>query len=387
MPIYHHLGTLPRKRHVAFRKADGTLHHEELVGSHGFTGPSSLLYHLHRPTRLISTRKIGNLAWEADEEGFLCPRHFRTARIAGRGASPVVDRIPLLYNSDVAISLARPSGCDEFFYRNGQGDELVYVSEGHGFLESQMGEMAYGPGDYLVIPRGVVHRHHLTEGPACFLVIESAGAVRTPARYRNELGQLTENSPFSERDIRRPENLIVHDEEGAFAVVVKRDNALVEVVLDHHPMDVVGWDGYYYPWAFNIRDFEPRVGRLHLPPPFHQTFESDGFVVCSFVPRLFDFDPDAVPAPYNHSNVMSDEVIYYAGSEFMSRKGIEPGSITLHPDGLVHGPHPGMTEASVGKVRTDELAVMIDTFRPLRVSRPAVDVEEVDYWRSWAGQG
>jgi homogentisate 1,2-dioxygenase len=238
-----------------------------------------------------------------------------------------------------------------------------------------------------VIPRGILHRYHLTEGPHRFFVIESAGYVRTPKRYRNEHGQLTESAPYSERDIRRPEALSPHDEKGEFRILVKKFNKLTEYVLDHHPFDVVGWDGFYYPWIFSIHDFEPRVGRFHLPPPTHQTFEGDGFVVCSFCPRPYDFDTEAVPAPYNHSNVMSDEVLYYANSEFMSRRGIEFASITLHPDGLPHGPQPGRTEASIGQKETNELAVMVDTFRPLCVSKAALDVEDKEYYHSWLVDG
>jgi len=234
-----------------------------------------------------------------------------------------------------------------------------------------------------VIPRGILHRYRFGQGPHRFLMIESAGYIRTPKRYRNEHGQLLEQAPYSERDIRRPERLAVNDERGEFVLVVKKENRLTEFVLDHHPFDVVGWDGYYYPWIFNIHDFEPRVGRFHLPPPVHQTFEGDGFVICSFCPRPYDFDPNAVPAPYNHSNVMSDEVLYYANSEFMSRKGIEYGSVTLHPDGIPHGPQPGRTEASIGAKETNELAVMVDTFRPLLVSKGALDVEDRDYYTSW----
>jgi homogentisate 1,2-dioxygenase len=234
-----------------------------------------------------------------------------------------------------------------------------------------------------VIPRGILHRYRFTTPPVKCLVIESRGYVRTPKRYRNEHGQLMESAPFSERDLRRPANLQVHDERGDFRLVVKKDDCLTEFVLDHHPFDVVGWDGYYYPWAFNIHDFEPRVGRVHLPPPVHQTFEGDNFVVCSFCPRPYDFDPRAVPVPYNHSNVMSDEVLYYASSEFMSRKGIEYGSITLHPDGVPHGPHPGRVEQSLGQHETRELAVMLDTFHTLRVSREALDIEDAGYYQSW----
>ena len=382
MPLYHQLGRVPRKRHVAFRKDDGSLHYEELVGNQGFTGPSSLLYHLRLPTAVKAVRPIRGLGWVAEPERVVRHRHFRTTGLV-TGPSAVLDRVPLLFNSQVAISMARPRKEDTFFFRNGQGDEVVYVVEGRGVLESSFGELDWRAGDYVVIPRGILHRWRLGEGPYRLLVVESAGYVRTPKRYRNEHGQLTEMAPFSERDIRRPERLVVHDETGEHAVVVKSGNRLVEMTVTHHPLDVVGWDGYYYPWAISIHDFEARVGRLHLPPPVHQTFEGDGFVICSFVPRPFDFDANAVPAPYTHQNVMSDEVLFYANSEFMSRKGIEFGSITLHPDGLPHGPQPGRTEDSIGAEHTNELAVMVDTFRPLLVSRDAVALEDPSYYLSW----
>jgi homogentisate 1,2-dioxygenase len=384
MPIYHRLGEVPRKRHVALRKEDGGIHYEELVGNKGFTGPSSLLYHLRLPTALKGVKTLRGLAWAAEPERVVRHRHFRTAGLS-TGPSPVLDRVPLLFNSDVALSLVRPEKGDAFFYRNGQGDEIVFAVEGEGVLESSFGELPFRAGDYVVIPRGVLHRWRLAKGRFRFLVIESAGYVRTPKHYRNEHGQLTEMAPFSERDIRRPERLETHDEVGDFPVVVKSGNRLVEMVMAHHPFDVVGWDGYYYPWATSIHDFEPRVGRVHLPPPVHQSFEGDGFVVCSFCPRPYDFEPDAVPAPYSHQNVMSDEVLFYANSEFMSRKGIEYGSITLHPDGLPHGPQPGKTEESIGAKGTSELAVMVDTFRPLLVSREALALEDEGYALSWLG--
>jgi len=382
MPIYHQLGRVPRKRHVAFRRDDGGIHYEELVGNQGFTGPASLLYHLRLPTAVKSVRPLGALEWTAEPERVLRHRHFRTRELA-TGPSAVRDRVPLLWNADVALSLVRPRKEDAVFYRNAQGDELVFVVEGDGVLESSFGELAYRPGDYVVIPRGVLHLWRLGRGPHRFLVIESRGHLRTPKRYRNEHGQLTEMAPFSERDVRRPERLLVNDEEGEFTVLVKSGNRLVEMVMAHHPFDVIGWDGYYYPWALSIHDFEPRVGRVHLPPPVHQTFEGDGFVVCSFCPRPYDFDQEAVSAPYSHQNVMSDEVLFYANAEFMSRKGIELGSITLHPDGLPHGPQPGKTEESIGAKGTSELAVMLDTFQPLLVGRDALALEDAGYQRSW----
>ncbi len=382
MPVYCHLGEIPSKRHKIYRKPSGELYAEELMGNMGFVGPSSLLYHVRRPTAVRAVDTIKELKWEAAPCQPLRHRHFRTKNLTERGDA-ISGRIPLLFNNDVSLSLVRPAADTSDFYRNAQGDEIVYVSEGAGVLESPFGSLEFTGGDYLVIPRGILHRYRFTSGNPALLVIESAGYVRPPKRYRNEFGQLTEASPYSERDIRCPQNLETHDEKGEFKLIVKKANTLTEMVLAYHPFDVIGWDGYYYPWALNIHNFEPRVGRFHLPPPTHQTFEGDGFVVCSFCPRPYDFDPEAVPAPYSHSNVMSDEVLYYANSEFMSRKGIEYGSITLHPDGLAHGPQPGRTEASIGQKQTDELAVMIDTFHGLHVSHEAVAAEDSDYYLSW----
>jgi homogentisate 1,2-dioxygenase len=299
----------------------------------------------------------------------------------------VTDRVPLLFNGDVALLHSRPTVQDPFFYRNGQGDELVYLAEGEGVLESSLGDLEVRAGDYVVIPRGIIHRWRF-EGPTPrLLILETRSDVRIPARYRGAHGQMLEGAPFSERDIRRPLDLRTHDETGEFEILTKQHNALTRYVLAHHPFDVVGWDGYYYPWAFSIHDFEPQVARYHLPPPVHQTFEGDGFVICSFCPRPFDFGEDAVPAPYFHSNVWSDEVLFYASAEFMSRKGIEFGSITLHPDGLPHGPQPGRMEASVGKKWTEELAVMVDTFKPLRVARRASEIDDAEYPLSWRSGG
>jgi homogentisate 1,2-dioxygenase len=382
MPIYHSLGKLPSKRHIVFEREGGGLYYEELIGNKGFVGPSSLLYHVQHPTQVRSVRPLKALTLEEDREPTFRHRHFRTAQLPP-ATSITADRIPLLFNADVALDYVAPTKEDDYFYRNAQGDEVVYVSDGAGVLETQLGDLPFRRGDYLVIPRGILHRYRFSEMPIRCLVIESRGYVRTPKRYRNEHGQLMESAPYSERDIRRPANLELHDERGDFNVVVKKDGRLTEFVLDHHPFDVVGWDGYYYPWAFNIHDFEPRVGRVHLPPPTHQTFEGDNFVICSFCPRPYDFDPRAVPVPYNHSNVMSDEVIYYASSEFMSRKGIEYGSVTLHPDGVPHGPHPGRVEQSLGQKETNELAVMVDTFHTLKVSLQAAGVEDQAYYQSW----
>jgi len=382
MPLYHSLGKVPTKRHTVFPNPGGGIYYEHLMGNLGFSGLSSLLYTVKRPTRVIRSKKMLALDWESDPDRTLRMRHFFSHRLE-TAPSPVLGRVPLLYNDDVAMSLARPEADDDFFFRNSQGDEIIFVTEGKGVLESQFGELAFRAGDYVVIPRGILYRFRLGEGPHVHFVIESAGHVRTPKRYRNEHGQLLEHSPFCERDIRKPSALPFHEEDGEFRTVVKKDGGLHEVVVDHHPWNTVGWDGYYYPWALNIEDFEPVVGRVHQPPTAHQTFEGDGYVICSFVPRLYDFHPDAIPAPYHHSNVMSDEVLYYANSEFMSRSGIEYGSITLHPDGLPHGPQPGKTEESIGKKATNELAVMVDTFRPLRVAKAILPVEDPDYGTSW----
>jgi homogentisate 1,2-dioxygenase len=383
MPSYHTLGTIPRKRHIAFRKPDGGLFAEELMGHEGFTGTSALLYHTYPPTTVKSVRRVKETKLEADPDQTLHHRHFLTSR-AKKGGSAIMDRLPILFNQDIAMYYAEPDQTDPFFYRNAQADELVYVSKGKGTLETVFGDLPYGEGDYLVIHRGILHRYQMDGGtPHKLVIFESRGHVRTPKRYRNEFGQMVEGAPFSERDIRRPINLQPHDEKGDFPLYVKQYDGINELVLDHHPFDVVGWDGYFYPWAFNIMDFEPIVGRVHQPPPVHQTFQGDGFVVCSFCPRPYDFHPEAIPAPYNHSNVDSDEVLYYASSEFMSRKGIEFGSITHHPDGIPHGPHPGRAEASIGAKYTDELAVMMDSFRPLKVAREAIAIEDPAYHRSW----
>ncbi len=388
MPFYHRLGRIPPKRHTVFPNPDGGIYYEHLMGNLGFTGLQSLLYSLRRPTTVksIETAWSSPLRPEPDPEARWGMRHLRTHELAC-GPSAVQDRVPLVFNGDVALFLTRPRRTDPFFYRNGRADEVVYVTCGSGRLESQFGCLDYREGDYLVIPRGIIWRLAPDAGEQIHLVIESRGHIRTPERYRNRHGQLLEHSPYCERDIRAPQELEVHDETGDFEIITRTGEVCRRVVLDHHPFDTVGWDGCYYPWAFNIHDFEPIVGRLHQPPPVHQTFAGDGFVICSFVPRLYDFHPEAVPAPYNHSNVMTDEVLYYCNDEFMSRSGIARGSLTLHPDGLPHGPQPGRTEASIGARQTDELAVMIDAFKPLQVAAAALPCEVPDYGRSWLEGG
>ncbi len=383
MPYYYHLGTIPKKRHTQFRQPDGSLYHEELMGMHGFTGIQSLLYHLHPPTEVYQVLLERSIVLEFEEPGALRHRHLRTAIAFSKGDA-IASRIPLMANADVCLSVAQPTEAMSYWYRFAHGDEVIFIHDGSGVLESQFGTLSYRPGDYLVIPTGVLWRIVPDVGvDQRMLVIEAQGHIEPPTRYRNHYGQLLEHAPYSERDLRPPEALTPHDAVGEFEVRVKAHDRITAYFYHHHPLDVVGWDGYLYPYAFNIADFEPITGRIHQPPPVHQTFEAPGFVICSFVPRLFDYHPQAIPAPYNHSNVDSDEVLYYVEGNFMSRKGIGRSSITVHPRGVPHGPHPGLYEGSIGKERTNELAVMIDTFRPLQLTRHALDLEDGHYPYSW----
>jgi homogentisate 1,2-dioxygenase len=387
MTYYMKLGNVPHKRHTQFRKPDGSLHHEEVMGIHGFAGIQSILYHLRPPTRVqeIETyRADGATSPTFEDGGPLRHRHLRTAGIEA-GGDAVEGRVALMGNSDVVISVARPTRAMDYWYRFAHGDEMIFVHDGAGLLETQYGQIHYRPGDYLVLPTGVLWRIVPDQGvEQRFLVAEAYGHIEPPQRYLNRYGQFLEHSPYCERDIRGPETLVTYDEEGEFEVRVKARGSITRYRFHHHPLDVVGWDGHLWPFAFNIEDFEPITGRVHQPPPVHQTFDGPGFVVCSFVPRLFDYHPDAIPAPYNHSNVDSDEVLYYVEGDFMSRKGIERASITVHPNGIPHGPHPGTYEGSIGKERTEELAVMIDTFRPLRLTATAHGLEDPGYATSWA---
>lgn len=381
MPFYHRLGEVPQKRHTQFRKDDGGLYREEVMGLEGFSGIQSILYHYFLPPRVAEVEKLGDARSEYADFGPLRHRAFVTADVPV-GGDPVAARRDLLGNNDVILGIARPSKGMDYYYRNGQAYEVWFTHEGSGTLRTQFGNLEFGPGDYLVIPFGTTWQMQLKDG-ARFFVIESPTQIEPPKRYRNKYGQLTEFAPYTERDIRVPQELETHTERGEFEVRVKVRDTISRHVLDHHPFDVVGWDGYLYPWAFNIKDYEPVTGALHQPPPMHQTFEGWNFVVCSFVPRLFDYHPEAIPAPYNHSNVNSDEVIYYCDGDFMSRKGIDQYDITMHPSGIPHGPQPGTTEDSIGKERTDELAVMVDTFRPLNITVPALELEKDGYMESW----
>lgn len=380
---YYKLGSIPHKRHVQFRQPDGSLYHEELMGIHGFDGIQSILYHKRPPTQVRKAEVVRKVEIEYEEQEHLRHRHFRSADVAA-GGDAVDGRVPMMGNSEVVLYVARPTQAMDYYYRFAHGDEVIFIHDGTGVLESQFGALRYRPGDYLVIPTGVMWRILPDEGvEQRMLVVEAFGHVVPPKRYLNNYGQFLEHSPFCERDIRPPDELVTFDEAGEFEVRVKARDRISRFIYDHHPLDVVGWDGHLWPYAFNIEDFEPITGRIHQPPPVHQTFAGPGFVICSFVPRLFDYHPQAIPAPYNHSNVDSDEVLYYVEGDFMSRKGIDRASFTVHPNGIPHGPHPGTYEASIGKEKTEELAVMVDTFRPLRLTRQAAPMEDEGYPFSW----
>lgn len=382
MPRYVQLGKVPKKRHVQFRKPDGGLYYEQVMGVHGFSGIESILYHINMPTRVTKWEPKGNAAPVFLEHEPLHHRHLKTRMLKPCG-DPITGRIPLLGNEDAIWHQAVVVDQMDYFYKNADGDELIFMHDGSGVLESMFGNIDYKPGDYLVIPRGTIYRIEMKEVPQRMIVIQASSHIEIPKRYRNEYGQLLEHAPYCERDIRPPSELVTHDEKGTYKVLVRARGELTEYTYDYHPFDVVGWDGYVYPWAFNINDFQPIVGTVHMPPPIHQTFQANNFVVCSFCPRPLDFHPEAVPVPYVHSNVDSDEVLYYVNGNFGSRRGIEEGSITLHPLGIPHGPQPGVTEASLGAKRTEELAVMMDTFRPLKLTHEALQIEDETYWKSW----
>jgi homogentisate 1,2-dioxygenase len=379
-------GSVPRQRHTQHRAPDGSLYAEELFGVEGFTGRSSLLYHLTPPTRTHKVEKIRNVELRAAGEDEAHRHHLvKTGALEARGDA-ISGRIPLFFNSDVVMGLARPADAmpPGTFYRNGEGDEMLFVHEGRGVLDTVLGPIAYGPGDYLVIPIGTTWRLEPTAGsPQRILWLETPGELEPPRRYRGEYGQLLEHAPYYQRDLRPPDEVPPRDDEGDFAIHVKTRGKITAYHYRHHPFDLVGWDGYLFPFAFNIGDFQPITGRVHQPPPVHQTWQGRNFVVCSFVPRKFDYHPLAIPAPYNHSNINSDEVIYYVAGNFMSRRGVEISSFTIHPAGIPHGPHPGTVEASIGKEATEELAVMVDTFHPLFYTADALELDDDRYPYSW----
>lgn len=380
---YRQLGRVPHKRHTIFKKDDGSLYREQVVGTRGFSGTQSILYHHYMPTEVVSSGKAYHYIPDYEEQQSLKHRHFFTSMVDLRGDA-LKARNYLVGNQDLLIGTACVTEPMPYYYRNSDGDEMLFIHNGCGKLETMFGMLSYQPGDYLIIPIGTIFRVIPDKNePTNMLFVESFSQITTPKRYRNEYGQLLEHSPFCERDLRGPEELITFIEKGEFEVLTKSRGFISSHTLGHHPLDVVGWDGYLYPWAFNIEDFEPITGRVHQPPPVHQTFEGNNFVVCSFVPRLYDYHPQSIPAPYYHSNVNSDELLYYVKGNFMSRKGIKEGSITLHPGGIPHGPHPGKTEASIGKKETLETAVMIDTFHPLKIVKSAQNFEDLHYMYSW----
>ncbi|WP_421976817.1 homogentisate 1,2-dioxygenase [Roseivirga seohaensis] len=383
MPFYHQLGKIPHKRHTTFKKEDGGYYYEQLFGTVGFDGMSSLLYHVHRPTQVKEVLRSYDVSPKIAVE-----KNMLSLGLKGFSVEPKADylesRTPVLVNSDCEIILASPTKSQkDYFYKNSDCDELIFIHQGTGRLRTLLGTLEFSYGDYLMVPRGMIYQIEFDDEKNRLFIVESHRPIYTPKRYRNWFGQLLEHSPYCERDIRRPQNLETHDEKGDFIIKVKKQGMIHEYVYATHPFDVVGWDGYNFPYAFSIHDFEPITGRVHQPPPVHQTFETDAFVVCSFVPRLYDYHPESVPAPYNHSNIDSDEVLYYVDGDFMSRNNIEKGQITLHPAGIPHGPHPGAMERSLGKTETQELAVMVDTFKPLKVTEAAMKLLVKDYHKSW----
>ena len=383
MPFYHKLGKIPHKRHTSFKKPEGGYYYEELFGTIGFEGMSSLLYHCHRPTQVKEILESVDVSPE-----IAVAKNMKAYALSGFTVRAKEDflesRVPVLVNNDCHIVLAAPSSSQtEYFYKNADCDEMIFIHKGSGKLKTFLGNIEFSYGDYLVIPRGMIYQMEFNDEENRLFIVESYHPMYTPKRYRNWFGQLLEHSPYCERDLRRPTELETHDETGDFLVKVKKEGMLHQYVYASHPFDVVGWDGYNYPYAFSIHDFEPITGRVHQPPPVHQTFETSAFVVCSFCPRLYDYHPEAIPAPYNHSNIDSDEVLYYVDGDFMSRNHIEKGMITLHPSGIPHGPHPGAMERSIGQKETKELAVMVDTFKPLKLTKQALEIDTGDYHTSW----
>lgn len=383
MPFYHSLGKIPHKRHTIFKKPDGSLYYEQLFGTIGFDGMSTLSYHEQRPTQVKEIRGSSDV-----NPGIASANNIKSYRFTGFHIQPEPDyldsRKVILTNADVSIALAAPQeSTEDYFYKNADADELLFVHKGSGTLRTHLGNLEFGYGDYLMIPRGTIYKIDFDEEVNRLFIVESHRPIYTPKKYRNHFGQLLEHSPYCERDIRKPSELETYNESGEFLIKVKKKGEIFDMVYASHPFDVVGYDGYNYPYALSIHDFEPITGRIHQPPPVHQTFETDAFVVCSFCPRLYDYHPDSIPAPYSHSNIDSDEVLYYVDGDFMSRNDIEEGHISLHPSGIPHGPHPGTVERSIGQIKTDELAVMVDTFKPLMITEEALKIADDTYHQSW----
>lgn len=383
MPLYHKLGKIPHKRHIQFKKPNGFFYYEQLFGTIGFDGMSTNMYHEHRPTQVKEIKGSYSVAPKIARANNIQSYRFRGFQVP-QVPDFLESRKPVLTNSDCTITLAAPTNkTQDYFYKNTDADELIFIHKGTGKLRTILGNLDFKYGDYLLIPRGIIYKIDFDTEDNRLFIVESRRPIYTPKRYRNWFGQLLEHSPFCERDIRRPEELETFNEKGDFLVKVRKQDEIFDMVYATHPFDVVGYDGYNYPYAFSIHDFEPITGSIHQPPPVHQTFETDAFVVCSFVPRMYDYHPLSVPAPYNHSNIDSDEVLYYVDGDFMSRKDIGPGHISLHPAGIPHGPHPGTMEKSIGQTRTEELAVMVDTFKPLMVTEDAMQIADEQYYQSW----
>ena len=384
MPHYYKLGNIPHKRHTQFRKADGSLYSEQLFSTEGFSNDYSLLYHVYPPTQIIKTEVQQDVSPKIAEEKMLKHRSFEGFRV-----KPEKDffqsRKAVMVNQDCHIILAAPQeSMKDYFYKNTDADEMIFVHEGSGVVHTQYGELPFSYGDYIILPRGTIYQIEFEDQKNRLFIVESFKPLRFPKKYISKFGQLMEHAPYCERDIRAPQNLKTFDEKGDFVIKAKKRGMVYGLHYGTHPFDVVGWDGCCYPYIFSIHDFEPITGRVHQPPPVHQTFETDAFVVCSFVPRLFDYHPQAIPAPYNHSNIDSDELIYYVDGDFMSRKNVTRGMITLHPAGIPHGPHPGAVLKSIGAKETKELAVMVDTFHPLMITQVGLEIENSDYVMSWA---
>jgi len=383
MPIYHRLGEIPHKRHIQFNKPDGSLFHEQLFGTVGFDGMSSILYHHHRPTMVKSIGTPQDVSPKIAVKNSVQSRMLHGFQVAPE-KDYLEARKPILVNSDIIIGLAAPQqSLKTYFYKNADADEMLFIHKGSGVLRTIFGQIRFEYGDYLIIPRGTIYQIDFDTEENRILYAESYSPIYTPKRYRNWFGQLLEHSPFCERDYKLPEKLGSFDEKGDFEIKIKKQGMIHSLVYASHPFDVVGWDGYNFPYGFSIHNFEPITGRVHQPPPVHQTFETSAFVICSFVPRLYDYHPKAIPAPYNHSNIDSDEMLYYVDGDFMSRNHIEKGFISLHPAGIPHGPHPGAYERSIGQKETGELAVMIDTFKPLMITEQALQIEDKNYFTSW----
>lgn len=383
MSRYHTLGKIPPKRHIVFKDVNDNFYFEELFGTIGFDGMSTLMYHTQRPTQVKEILKSYDVAPK-----IAVAKNMKSLRLEGFKVPQANDylesRTCILVNNDCQISLAAPKkSLTTYFYKNTDSDEVLFIHEGSGKLKTHLGNIEFKYGDYLVIPKGVIYQIEFNDTNNRLFIVESKNPVYTPKRYRNWFGQHLEGAPYCERDLHPPTELETFNEIGNFIIKVKKQDTIHEYVYAAHPFSVVGWDGYNFPYKFSIHDFEPITGMIHQPPPIHQTFETSNFVICSFVPRLYDFHANSVPAPYNHSNIDSDEVLYYVDGDFMSRNNINRGSVTLHPAGIPHGPHPGTMEKSIGKKETFELAVMVDTFSPLMVTEEAIKLQDEDYYKSW----